>query len=44
MDNEAKSIKSFDPRKDKLLDIPEDEDYINQSLNDFKPPLEEQHS
>lgn len=31
-------MRSFDPRKDKMIDIEDDEDYMNQSLKDFKPP------
>ena len=40
MDADAKqeSKRSYDPRKDRILDIPEEEDFINQSLKEFRPP------
>ena len=37
----AEQKKPFDPRTDKLLDIPDEADVINESLQNFQPPVEE---
>lgn len=35
----VKLKKEFDPRKDKMLDIPSDEDFLMDSMKNFKPPM-----
>lgn len=33
--------KPYDPRTDNILDIPDEQDLVNESLRNFKPPLDE---
>lgn len=37
---QAKHKKDFDPRTDKMLDINSNEDYLMESLQNFKPPVD----
>ena len=34
----VKEEKGFDPRTDKMLDIKSDENYLQESLDNFRPP------